>query len=192
MTHELLDIASNHADDKEVVAAALNAPQGKWNQVVDHGEGTFSRFKEKKKKNDKCRRDDNFITVVERKMLCPKGNLTKPTPSKDHFERLLDTLCPHHEIPDKNLLRDCRLEQLRQWHHQAKSSGPAKEGRVVPRQRQRHKGCITRGRQRGAHDLQGISSKTLEAAREAHPTRSLQHRCREAVLPKVVGGSYNL
>jgi hypothetical protein len=85
MTHELLDIASNHADDKEVVATALNAPQGKRNQVVDHGEGTFSRFK-KKKKNDKRRRDDNFITMVERKTLCPKGNLTKPTPSKDHFE----------------------------------------------------------------------------------------------------------
>jgi hypothetical protein len=54
-THKLLDIASNHADSEEAVAATLNTPQGKGKQVVDHGEGTSSRFKHKKKKNDNCR-----------------------------------------------------------------------------------------------------------------------------------------
>jgi hypothetical protein len=76
---------------------------------VDHGEGTSSRFKKKKKKKKKRRRDDNFIAVVEHKTSCPKGNPTKPTPSKDHSERLLDALCPHHEVPVKHTLRECQL-----------------------------------------------------------------------------------
>jgi hypothetical protein len=36
-TRELLDIASNHADGKEVVATTLNTPQGKGKQVMDQG-----------------------------------------------------------------------------------------------------------------------------------------------------------
>jgi hypothetical protein len=79
MTLELLDIASNNADDEEVVAATLNNPQGKGKQVVDHGEGTSSRFK-KNKKNDKRHRDDNLVAAVECKASRPKGNPTQPSP----------------------------------------------------------------------------------------------------------------
>jgi hypothetical protein len=43
-THEFLDIASNHADSEEAVAATLNTPQGKGKQVVDHGEEMSSCF----------------------------------------------------------------------------------------------------------------------------------------------------
>jgi hypothetical protein len=107
-TRELLDIASNHADGKEAVVAMLNTPQGKGKQVVDHGEGTSSHFK-KKKKNDKSRRDANLVAAVERKTSRPKGNPTKPMPSKDHFERLLDKPCPHHEVPVRHSLKDCQL-----------------------------------------------------------------------------------
>jgi hypothetical protein len=107
-TRELLDIASNHTDGEEAVASTLKTPQGKGKQAVDHGEGTSLRFK-KKKKNDKRCRDDNFVAAVERKTSCPKGNPTKPAPSKDQFERLLDALCPHHEVPVKHTLRKCRL-----------------------------------------------------------------------------------
>jgi hypothetical protein len=32
-----------------------------------------------------------------------------PAPSKDHFERLLDAPCPHHEVPVKNTLMECQL-----------------------------------------------------------------------------------
>jgi hypothetical protein len=81
MTRELLDIPNNHANGEEAVAATLNTPQGKEKQVMDHDEGTSSRFK-KKKKNDKCRRDDNFVAVVQHKTSRPKGNPTKPAPSK--------------------------------------------------------------------------------------------------------------
>jgi hypothetical protein len=108
MTRELLDIASNHVDGEEAVAATLNTPQGKGKQVVDHTEGTPSRFK-KKKKNDKCRRDDNFVAAVERKSSCRKGNPGKPAPTRDHFEKLLDAPCPHHEVPVKHTLREFRL-----------------------------------------------------------------------------------
>jgi hypothetical protein len=108
MTRELLNIASNHADGEEAAVATLNTPHGKGKQVVDHGEGTFSCFK-KKKKNDKRRRDDNFVAVVECKASRPKDNSVKPAPSRDHFEKLLDASCPHHEVPVKHTLRECRL-----------------------------------------------------------------------------------
>jgi hypothetical protein len=107
-TRELLDIASNHADGEEAVASTLNTPQGKGKQIVDHAEGTSSRFK-KKKKNDKLCLDDNFVAAVERKTSRPKGNPGKPAPTRDNFEKLLDTPCPHHEVPVKHTLRDCRL-----------------------------------------------------------------------------------
>jgi hypothetical protein len=107
-TRELLNIASNHADSEKVVAATLNTPQGKGKQVVGHGEGTSSRFK-KKKKNDKRLHDDNFVTTVESKASHPKGNPAKLAPSRDHFKRLLDAPCPHHEVPIKHTLWECRL-----------------------------------------------------------------------------------
>jgi hypothetical protein len=61
------------------------------------------------KKNDKRRRDDNFVAAVERKASCPKGNQGKPAPTRDHFEKLLDAPCPHHEAPIKHTLRECQL-----------------------------------------------------------------------------------
>jgi hypothetical protein len=107
-TRELLDTTSNHADGKEAITVTLNTPQGKGKKVVDHGEGMSSRFK-KKKKNDKRHCDDNFVAGVERKTSRPKGNPTKPAPTKYHFERLLDSLCPHHKVSIKHTLRECLL-----------------------------------------------------------------------------------
>jgi hypothetical protein len=75
---------------------------------VDHSEGTSSRFK-KKKKNDKRRCDDNLVAAVDRKASRPKGNPAKPGLPKDHFEKLLDVPCLHHEVPVKHTLKGCRL-----------------------------------------------------------------------------------
>jgi hypothetical protein len=75
---------------------------------MDHGEGTSSRFKSKKK-YEKRRRDDNFVVAVERKASRPKGKQGKPAPTRDHFEKLLDAPCPHQEVPIKHTLRECRL-----------------------------------------------------------------------------------
>jgi hypothetical protein len=71
--------------------------------------GTSSRFKKKKKKSDKRQRDDNLVATVERKATRPKNRPTKAGPPKDHFERLLDAPCPHHEVPVKHALKDYRL-----------------------------------------------------------------------------------
>jgi hypothetical protein len=107
---ELLDIASNHADGEEAIAATLNTPHGKGKQVVDHREGTSSHFKKKKKKkkkkNDKHRHDDNFVEAVECKASRPKGNPAN-APSRDHFKKLLDALFLHHKVPVKHTLREC-------------------------------------------------------------------------------------
>jgi hypothetical protein len=133
-TRELLDITSNHADGEEAVAATLKTPQGKGKQVMDHREGTSSRFK--KKKNDKCRHDDNLVAVVERKASRPKGNPTKPAPSKDHLERLLDASCSHHEVPIRNSLKDCRL--IKNYVNSTlkpRTADPRKKGGPPPRQR---------------------------------------------------------
>jgi hypothetical protein len=109
-TRELLDITSNHANGEEAVAATLNTPQAKGKQVMDHGEGTSSHFKKKKKKKKKKRRhDDNLVVAVERKASRPKGKSSKPGLPKDHFEKLLDALCPHHEFPVKHVLKDFQL-----------------------------------------------------------------------------------
>jgi hypothetical protein len=105
-SRELLDIVRNHADGEEAVPATLSTPQGNGKQVVDHGEGTSSHFK---KKNDKRCRNDNFVTVVERKTSRQNRNSGKPAPTRDHFEKLLDAPCLHHKVPVKHMLRECRL-----------------------------------------------------------------------------------
>jgi hypothetical protein len=74
---------------------------------MDHGEGTSSHCK--KKKSNKRWRDDNLIVAVERKATRPKSNPAKAGPPKDHFEKLLDAPCPHHEVPVKHALKHCRL-----------------------------------------------------------------------------------
>jgi hypothetical protein len=102
MTRELLDIASNHADGEEAVTATLSTPEGKGKQVVDHGAS-------RRKRRMTRRHNENLVVDVECKASRPKGNQTKPAPSKDQFERLLDAPCPHHEVPVKHLLKDWRL-----------------------------------------------------------------------------------
>jgi hypothetical protein len=100
-THELLDIASNHADGEEAVVATLNTPQGKGSKSWTTARG---RPRASKRRRDKCRHDDNFIVAVERKASRPKGNPDKSSPTRDHFKRLLDAPCPHHEVPVKHTL----------------------------------------------------------------------------------------
>jgi hypothetical protein len=136
-TRELLDIASNHADGEEAVAVTLNTPSGKGKQVVDHGEGSSTRFK-KKKKNAKRRRDDNLVAAVERKASRPNGNSTKTSPPKDHFERLLEAPSTHHKVPIKHVLKDCLL--MKNYVNSTlkpKTADPQKKVAPLPRQRRR-------------------------------------------------------
>jgi hypothetical protein len=174
-TRELLDIASNHTNGEVAVTATLNTPQAKGKQVMDHGEGTSLHFK-RKKKNDKRCRDDNLVAAVECKTSRPKGNRTKPAPSKDHLERLLDAPCQHHEVLVKHTLRDCRLmknyvnDTLKpRMADQPKKGGP-------PPDNDDGAGAAYPGEDGAVHMIfGGICGKTLEAAQGAHPARNLQH-----------------
>jgi hypothetical protein len=51
----------------------------------------------------------SVVAAVERKVSHPKGNPGKPAPTRDHFKKLLDAPCPHHEVPVKHMLTECRL-----------------------------------------------------------------------------------
>jgi hypothetical protein len=162
----------------------LNTPQGKGKQVVDHGEGTSSRFKKKKKKNDKRRRDDNFVVAVKRKTSRPKGNPTKPAPTKDHFERLLDALCLHHEVPVKHTLKECRL--MKNYV----------KGTLKPRtEDQPQKGGPSLDNDDGAGDAfpgeDGVMHMIFGGS-PVRPSRRREKLIRKAVLSKVVRGSDNL
>jgi hypothetical protein len=109
---------------------------------VDHGEGTSTRLKKKKKKNDKRRRDDNLVAAVERKVSRAKGNPSKPDPPKDHLEKLLDASCPHHKVPVKHALKDCRLikNYVNSTLKLRVADPPKKAG--SPRQRRRRGGYV--------------------------------------------------
>jgi hypothetical protein len=50
-----------------------------------------------------------LVAAVERKASHPKGNPAKPGLPKDHFEKLLDAPCSHHEVPVKHTLKGCLL-----------------------------------------------------------------------------------
>jgi hypothetical protein len=110
-TRVLLDIASNHADGEEAVAATLNTPQGKGEASCGPWRGDILALQEQQGEEERqasChRRDDNFVVAVERKASRPKGNPAKAAPTRDQFDKLLDAPCPHHEVPVKNMLREC-------------------------------------------------------------------------------------
>jgi hypothetical protein len=182
-TRELLDITSNHAYGEEAVTAMLNTPQGKGKQVVDHGEETSSCFKKKKKKNDKCCRDDNLVAAVERKASRAKGNPATPGPPKDHFKKLLDALCPHHGVPVKHALKDCRLikNYVNDTLKPRAADPPKKAG--PPLNNDDDAGAMYTGDDGAIHMIFVGSPMTPS---------SLQRRHLEAVLPKVVGGSNSL
>jgi hypothetical protein len=154
---------------------------------VDHGEGTSSRFK-KKKENDKRCRDDNFVAAVERNTSRPKSIVQGPLRE-----------APVRVVPAPRDPRQAHAqgvpthEELRQRHPQVKNDGPAQEGRATP-DNDNGTGVAYPGEGSAVYMILGggISGKTLEAVREAHPTRSFQRRRREVVLSKVVGGSDNL
>jgi hypothetical protein len=190
-TRELLNVVSNHADGEEAVAATLNTLLGKGKQVVDHGVGMPSRFK-KKKKNDKRRHDENFVAAMEHKASCPKGNQAKPAPSRDHFKRLLDVPCLHHEVPVKHTLRECQLMK-----NYVKGTLKPKTADQPDKQDPSHDnddgaGAVFSCEDGVVHMIFGGSPARPTRRREKLIRESPQRRRFKAVLPKLVGGSDNL
>jgi hypothetical protein len=100
---------------------------------MDHDEGTSSRFKKKKKKHGKCHCDDNLVAAVERKASRPKGNPAKPGLPKDHFEKLVDAPCLHHEVPVKHAFKDCQLiKSYVNGTLKPRAADPPKKGGLSP------------------------------------------------------------
>ena len=113
-THDLLDIATNHASSEEVVGAVFS---GGWDmgkaKHEDQGEGP-SMQKGKKNKKDR-RRSTNLalVVVVDRAGKQPQQG------QPDHFDKLME-----NAYPVKHLYKDCELLK-----HFLRQAGKPKEGK---------------------------------------------------------------
>jgi len=101
-TKELLDIMTSHASGEEVVGAIFDRLDGKAKRDEDAGEGASNRSA--KKKNKKQRRDDSLTAAAYH-----KGSRKPMEGTPNHFEKMLEGLCPNHAFPVKHLLKDCGL-----------------------------------------------------------------------------------
>jgi hypothetical protein len=100
-TKELLDIATIHASSKETVGAIFDRPRGKAKQDEDTDEGASNHSI--KKKNKQWHRA-SLLAATER-----KGKKTPTEGTPDHFEKMLEGLCPNHAFPVKHLYKYCSL-----------------------------------------------------------------------------------
>ena len=108
---ELLDLATNHAEEEDALSMMLR--RGKSAAMNDADVGPSSHSKKEKKQNKRRRRgdEDDFVAAVDEKK--GGGKTTKTLPAKDHFEKLLEQPCPNHGVPVKHKLKDCSL--MKRW-----------------------------------------------------------------------------
>jgi hypothetical protein len=122
-TKELLDIATRHASDEEVVGAVF--VQGGHKVVLSGGRGTsaIATHKGTKRgiKSDK-RGPRQWLWRVTVTSSCDEEmngrdtgdtderDFKRPTRSPtDHFEKLLDATSPNHKFPVKHKLKECSM-----------------------------------------------------------------------------------
>ena len=103
-TRDLLDVATNHASDNEVVGVVFN---GGWDKGkvkrTDQDEGPSTQRGKKNKKD--WRRPDNTALVVMADRMGKQPQQGLP----DHFNKLMDSPCTNHAYPVKHLYKDCEL-----------------------------------------------------------------------------------
>jgi hypothetical protein len=105
--------------------------------------------------------------TVERKATRPKRNLPKAGPTKDHFEKLLDAPCPHHEVPIKHALKDCCL--IKNYVNDTlkpRAADPQKKAVPPPDNDDDDTGARYPGDDGPPHDSRWIPSATLKMPRE--------------------------
>ena len=101
-TKELLDIATSHASEEEVVGAIFDHSDDKvWR---DEGAGEGASNHPAKRKNKKQRRNNSLVAAADR-----KGGRKPTEGTPNHFEKMLEGLCPNHTFPVKHLLKDYGL-----------------------------------------------------------------------------------
>ena len=101
-TKELLDIATSHASGEEAFEAIFDRLEGKARWDEGAGKGTSNRSA--KRKNNKQRREDSLVATADR-----KGGRKPAEGTLNHFEKLLEGLCPNHAFHVKHLLKDYSL-----------------------------------------------------------------------------------
>ena len=108
---QLLDLATDHAEGEEALSAVKGGSRARTRGAEEAGEGPASRRNEKKKKNQGKRPrhedKDEFVGVADKRKGGARTDKTPPT--KDHFEKLLEEPCPHHQGPVKHKMKDCHL-----------------------------------------------------------------------------------
>jgi hypothetical protein len=112
---------------------------------------------------------------VEHKALRPKGNKGKPAPTRDHFEKLLDVPCPHHEVPVEHTLRECQLMK-----NYVKSTLKPKAADLPDKQGASHDnddgmGAVFPGKDGGVHMIFGGSPARSSRRREKLIRREVMH-----------------
>ena len=103
-THDLLDVATNHASGKEAIGAVFSGDRDKGKpKRADPDEGPSTQRGKKNKKD--WHRSDNTALVVaaDRTPRQPQQGLP------NHFNKLMDGPCPNHAYPIKHLYKECEL-----------------------------------------------------------------------------------
>jgi len=97
-----LDIATSQTSGEEAIGAIFDHLEGKarWDEGAGEGASNCSA----KRKNKKQRRDDSLVAAINR-----KGGWKPMEGTLNHFEKMLDGLCPNHTFPVKHQLKDCGL-----------------------------------------------------------------------------------
>jgi len=100
-THELLEIATNHASGEEAVGAVFERNQHAAKEKRrDHDRPSSSREDRKSKKNHRPPATGE-VAAVERQ--------DKRPPRNDHFSQLLEKPCTNHGYPVNHKFRDCDM-----------------------------------------------------------------------------------
>ena len=103
-THDLLDVATNHASGEEEVGAVFNRGRDKGKaKRVDQDKGPSTQ-RGKKNKKDR-RRSDNTMMVAAANRMGKQPQQGLP----DHFNKLMDSPCTNHAYPIKHLYKDYQL-----------------------------------------------------------------------------------
>jgi hypothetical protein len=135
-TNELLDIATQHASGEVAVSGGWAAPTKAT--IKSARKGTKGGKKGQKRRphhfsimaGNSGKEADNsgevFVAIAKHDF---KWKTQSP---KDHFEKLLEATCPHHQYPVKHNLKDCtmmkKIHDVRGCHQRQQAGrGPRRE-----------------------------------------------------------------
>ena len=103
-SHDLLDVAMNHASGEEAVGAVFSGGQDKGKaKCEDQDEGPSTQRDKKNKKDRRRPTNSALVIVADRAGKQPQQGL------RDHFDKLMESPCTNHAYPVKHLYKDCEL-----------------------------------------------------------------------------------